>query len=261
MDGKYDDIEIPGPRLGDPAIFEAHPDFLKTSNHRERYHWRWDTPEKYQLNMRAYFRMLSGIDHAMNRVLRVLEEEGLADNTIVVYSADNGYYMGDRGFAGKWSHHEQSQRVPLVIYDPRQAKEKRGRLVETMALNLDLPATFLDWAEVTIPESYQGSSLVPVLNGESNPQGWREDFFCEHFNPRYSMSWEGVRGERFKYARYVDQDPVYEFLHDLENDPDELVNLADNLEYAAQLKQLRQRTDPLFEHYSGMTRPNVNSLP
>lgn len=75
-------------------------------------------------------------------------------------------------------------------------------------------------------------------------------FFCEHLNLRYGMSWEGVRGERFKYARYVDQDPVQEFLHDLKNDPNELVNLAGNPEYAALLKQLRQRTDALLESYA-----------
>ena len=250
MDGKYENVEMPEPRLSDPAIFAAHPDFFKTSNHRERFNWRWNTPEKYQTNMRAYFRMLSGIDHAMARVLRVLEAEGLADNTIVVYSADNGYYMGDRGFAGKWSHHEQSQRVPLVVYDPRQPEGHRGRLVDTMALNLDLPATFLDWAEVEVPASYQGASLKPVLDGDALSEEWREDFFCEHLNLRYGMSWEGVRGQRFKYARYVDQDPVQEFLHDLKNDPDELVNLVGNPEYAAQLKQLRQRTDVLLESYA-----------
>jgi arylsulfatase A-like enzyme len=251
MDGKYDDIEIPAPRLSAAAIFPAHPVFFKTSNHRERFHWRWDTPDKYQINMRAYFRMLSGIDHAMSRVLQVLEEEGFAENTIVLYAADNGYYMGDRGFAGKWSHHEQSQRVPLVIYDPRQPEGHRGRTVDTMALNLDLPATFMDWAGVAIPASYQGASLKPVIEGDANPEGWREDFFCEHFNPRYSMSWEGVRGERFKYARYIDQDPVQEFLHDLKNDPDELTNLAGDPEYAAQLEQLRQRTDALADRYDG----------
>lgn len=250
MDGKYDDITIPEPRLSDPAIFEAHPEFLKASNHRERFHWRWDTPEKYQLNMRAYFRMLSGIDHAMSRVLQVLEEEGLADNTIVIYAADNGYYMGDRGFAGKWSHHEQSQRVPLVVFDPRQPEENRGRIVDTMALNLDLPATFLDWAGVAIPVSYQGDSLKSIVDGHETPEGWREDFFCEHSNPRYSMSWEGVRGERFKYARYTDQNPGYEFLHDLENDPDELINLAENPEYGILLTQLRQRTAALAKRYA-----------
>ena len=126
MVGKYDEIDIPDPRLSGPAIWEAHPEFLKTSNHRERYHWRWDTQEKYQLNMRANFRMLSGIDYALARVLRVLEEEGLSEDTIVLYSADNGYYMGDRGFAGKWSHHEQSQRVLLIIYDPRHPEKRRA---------------------------------------------------------------------------------------------------------------------------------------
>lgn len=249
MDGKYDDIQIPAPRLSDPAIFDAHPPFLKTSNHRERFGWRWDTPQKYQLNMRAYFRMLSGIDHAISRVLRVLKEEGLAENTIVVYSADNGYYMGDRGFAGKWSHHEQSQRVPLIIYDPRLPENQRDRIVNTMALNMDLPPTFLDWAGVAIPTSYQGASLKPIVDGAATPQDWRDDFFCEHLNLKYQMSWEGVRGQRFKYARYTDQQPAYEFLHDLKNDPDELINLADDPAYASRLEQLRQRTDALIKNY------------
>jgi arylsulfatase A-like enzyme len=250
MDGKYDKVEIPEPRLSDPAIFAAHPRFFQISNHRERFRWRWDTPEKYEINMRAYFRMLSGIDHVMKRVLRTLEEEGLAENTIVVYSADNGYYLGDRGFAGKWSHHEQSQRVPLVIFDPRQPNGRRGRSVAAMALNLDLPATFLDWAGVAIPDSYQGASLKPLIENTATPEGWRDDFFCEHFNPRYRMSWEGVRGKRFKYARYVDQVPVYEFLHDLVNDPDEFVNLTHDPEHASVLKRLQQRTDGLAAEFA-----------
>ncbi len=137
----------------------------------------------------------------------------------------------------------------LVIFDPRQPKQHRGRIVDTMVLNLDLPATFLDWAGVPVPAGYQGASLKPMIEGKATPETWREDFFCEHFNPRYAMSWEGVRGQRFKYARYLDQNPVYEFLHDLKDDPDELINLATNPEYAAQLKLMRQRTDVLAEGY------------
>lgn len=249
MDGKYDDVTIPVPRLSDPAVYEAHPEFFRNSNHRERFHWRWDTQEKYQTNMRAYFRMLTGIDHVINRVLQTLKEEGLAENTIVVYAADNGYYMGDRGFAGKWSHHEQSLRVPLIVFDPRQPKSSRGRASDAMALNLDLPATFLDWGGVPVPPTYQDVSLKPLIESIATPKGWREDFFCEHTNPRYAMSWEGVRGQRFKYARYVDQDPAYEYLHDLKNDPDELTNLASDPDHASLLKQLRQRTDALAEEY------------
>mgnify|MGYP003996833189 FL=1 len=81
--------------------------------------------------------------------------------------------MGDRGFARKWSHHEQSQRVPLVIFDPRQPKQHRGHTVDTMALNLDLPATFLDWAGVPVPASYQGASLKPMIEGKATPETWR----------------------------------------------------------------------------------------
>ena len=94
MDGKYEDITIPAPHLSAPAIYQAHPEFFKKSNHREPFHWLWDIQEKYQTNMRAYFRMLTGIDHVINRVLQTLEEEGLADNTIVVYAADNAVLHG-----------------------------------------------------------------------------------------------------------------------------------------------------------------------
>jgi arylsulfatase A-like enzyme len=97
--------------------------------------------------MRAYYRMISGIDKGIARVLAALQEAGLADNTIIVYSADNGYYCGDRGFQGKWSHFEESLRVPMVIYDPRLPKEKRGRVTDEFVLNVDLPATFIDWAD------------------------------------------------------------------------------------------------------------------
>ena len=77
--------------------------------------------------MQAYFRMISGIDHVVGRLVKQLEEQGLADNTVIPYTADNGYYLGDRGFAGKWTHYEESLRVPLVVYDPSLPKAKQGR--------------------------------------------------------------------------------------------------------------------------------------
>jgi len=95
----YEDIEMPLPKLSDSEIFDNHPDFLKNSLNRERYFWRWDTDEKYQINMKAYYRMISGYDNVMKRVLEALKEKGLHENTIIIYSADNGYYMGNRGFA------------------------------------------------------------------------------------------------------------------------------------------------------------------
>ena len=119
-----------------------------------------------------------------------------------------------------------------------------------MALNLDLPSTFLDWAGAIIPERYQGRSSKPIVEGPQTAD-WRTETFHEHFAVRQRIpSFEGVRNERFKYVRYFDHGGR-EFLHDLKNDPDELVNLADNPEYSSTMKELRQRTDERVAEYGG----------
>jgi arylsulfatase A-like enzyme len=251
VDGMYDDVQIPKPRLNDPDIFSSLPAFMRESMNRDRYHWRWDTPEKYEKNMRAYFRMISGIDRVVGRIRDALKAGGFDKNTIIFYTGDNGYYMGDRGFAGKWSHYEQSLRVPLIIFDPRLPQSLRGKTRSSMALNVDLPATLLDYAGVSVPDHYQGRSLAPLL-GEEEISDWRGDFFCEHLMDHASIpKWEGVRGRRYKYARYFQQEPPYELLHDLENDPDELKNLANDPDHAGHLQRLRQRCDNLRDAYGG----------
>lgn len=266
VDGMYEDLEMAPPRLNDPAIFDGQPEFLKTSINRERYFWRWNTEQKYQTNMRAYYRMVSGIDQAIGRFIKALNEAGLAENTIIVYSADNGYYMGNRGFAGKWSHYEESLRVPLIVADPRAPEPRRGSVTDALALNLDLPSTFLDWAGVEVPERYQGRSLQPVI-ADGKPEDWRNETFHEHFAVRDRIpAFEGIRNERFKYVRYFDHENR-EFLHDLQNDPDELVNLADAPEHAETLKAMRERTtarvaelggplDPLKGQFTASTVPH-----
>ena len=253
-DGLYEDRVMPLPRLNDPATFDELPEFLKTTINRERYFWRWNTGEKYQDNMRAYLRMVTGIDNAIGRFVEALEEAGLADNTIIVYSADNGYYMGNRGLAGKWAHHDESLRVPLIIHDPRVSTSQRGKVTDAFALNLDLPSTFLDWAEVEIPERYQGHSLEPIVSG-GIPSDWRAETFHEHFAVRNRIpAFEGVRNEHFKYVRYVDH-ANHEFLHDLMNDPDELINLAYDPEFSEQLESMREATDRHVAIYGGPLLP------
>ncbi len=253
VDGLYDDIEMYPPKLNDPAIFEALPEFYKTSLSRERYFWALNTPEKYQTNLRAYSRMVTGIDREIGRFLEELEKAGLAENTIIVYSADNGYHFGNRGLSGKWSHFEESIRVPLIIADPRVADAQRGKVSDAMALNLDLPSTFLDWAGVTVPDRYQGRSLRPLVEAEK-PADWRTESFHEHFAVRNRIpAWEGIRTEKFKYARYFDHD--YEFLHDLKNDPDELKNLATDPAHAETLKTMRERTAAVVAEMGGELPP------
>lgn len=254
VDGLYEDRSIPPPRLGAPSIFESQPQFLKDSINRERWFWGYDTPEKYETNVRAYYRMISGIDKGIARVLAALKEAGLADNTIIVYAADNGYYLGDRGFQGKWSHYEESLRVPLVIYDPRMAKANRGQVRDEMVLNVDLPATFLNWAGATTPARYEGTSLAPLVEGAKDVT-WRTSFFCEHVDLAPFITWEGIRDQRYVYARYFDQKPVYEFLHDLQTDPDELKNLATDPAHGDVLTKLREQCDQQMNARGGPLLP------
>ncbi|MDE0769841.1 MAG: sulfatase [Opitutaceae bacterium] len=250
VDGMYDDVEIANPRLGDPNVRESLPEFFgEGSMNRQRWYWRWDTPEKYDTNIRAYYRMLSGIDNTIGRVVRALEAKGIADNTIIVYMGDNGYMMGDRGMAGKWNHFEQSLRVPLVIYDPRVKQKKAFRTESEVVLNIDLAPTFLEAAGIEAPTHYQGRSLLSMVKGKK-ARNWRDDFFCEHLMERADIpKYEGVRGERYVYARYFEHD--YEFLHDLKADPDQLVNYANNPEYQRVLAKMRARCDELRDEYGG----------
>ncbi|WP_299465223.1 sulfatase-like hydrolase/transferase [uncultured Gimesia sp.] len=254
VDGMYEETVIAPPRLGDPAIFDGQPDFLKTTINRERYFWRWNTDEKYQTNMRAYYRMVSGIDGAIGRFMQALEAAGLAENTIIVYSADNGYYMGNRGLAGKWSHYEEAIKVPLIVADPRVPQNQRGKVTDAPALNLDLPATFLDWAGVEIPARYQGHSLKPVVDN-GKPADWRTETFHEHFAVRNRIpAYEGLRNAQFKYVRYFDHGN-HEFLHDLKHDPDELVNLAGDPQHAKTLEEMRNRTTDRVKELGGPLDP------
>jgi len=234
----YSDINMPLPRLNDSLIFDAHPQFLKESLNRERYFWRWDEEEKYQINLRAYFRMISGYDKVIGRILDSLQSQGLADNTVIIFTADNGYYMGNRGFAGKWSHYEESIRVPMVIYDPAAEKVTRNNQ-DHMVLNLDVPATILDYAEVEIPEGYEGQSLQSLVRGKAVE--WRNQFFIEHRMDHPKLpKFIGVRGERYVYAQYYEQDPPFEYLHDLEEDPDQLKNYKSDMGYEEVLRQMRE---------------------
>ena len=241
-DGMYEDVEMPAPKLDDEKYFNALPPFLQDPKNlnRERYFWRWDTPEKYQTNMRAYYRMISGTDNAIARILDVLKKKGLDDNTIIIYSADNGYMMGDRGTAGKWNHYEQSLRVPLIVYDPRQPKGQRGRVVSELVSNLDIAPTFVEWGGADVPTVYQGRSVAPLVAGEKVPD-WPQDFYCEHMFKRFN-NWHAVRGKRYKYATYYEEaDGPYECLYDLEKDPNEAVNLNANPEYADVLEKIKAR--------------------
>ncbi|MFK7851298.1 MAG: sulfatase [Akkermansiaceae bacterium] len=257
VDGMYEDIEPATPHLGDPKYFEMQPEFLKKSLNRKRWFWRWDTEKKYRINMRAYYRMLTGMDKIIGRVQAELEKQNLAENTVIIYTADNGFYMGERGFAGKWSHYEESLRVPLIIYDPRPESMPRGITVPLLALNLDLPATILDIANIATPTKYQGESLLKLLHGDT-PKHWRTDFFTEFRSSNKQLpDWYGIHGERYTYANYHEQDPPVEMLYDLREDPQQLHNLAKDPIHQATLTKLHSKTKSYIQNYS---RPEIMKI-
>ena len=236
----YQEDVIPPAPLSEPGFFDALPEFLKTSENRRRWKMRFATPEAYQESVKGYYRLITGVDHQLGRMLQVLRRRRFNDNTIVIYTGDNGFYLGERGFAGKWYPHEVSIRVPLVVHDPRLAADRRGARSEAMALSIDVAPTILAMAGVDAPSSMQGESLAPLLEGIKTP--WRTEFFYEHLfqHPRIPST-EAVRDARYKYIRFVDRDPVHEELYDLQADPYEAHNLAGKSEWNETLCRMRAK--------------------
>jgi arylsulfatase A-like enzyme len=236
-------------------FWSTQPEFLKNSESRVRFNWRFNEPRKYQEMVKGYYRMISGVDMAIGRLLDELKQRRLADNTVVIFTSDNGYFLGDRGFADKWYIYEHSIRVPLIVYDPREGKSNHGRVCDATVLNVDLAATILSLAGVDVPPSMQGRSLVPFLDGQT-PSEWRTDFFFEHLFDRHNIpKSEGVRTERYSYVRWFEQQPVVEELYDHEEDFDETKNLIAAPQFAEVAARLRRRTDELRDAYGG---PYVN---
>lgn len=240
-DGFYDGVHIPVPETADPAFFDSHPEFLKKSLNRTRWLWRFDTPDKYQKMVKGYYRMISGVDAVIGRIIAELRNLEQHENTIIILSSDNGYFLGERGFAGKWLMHDVSIRVPLIIYDPRFPLSQKGSIREELALNIDIPATILDMACLETPSTMEGTSLIPVLGRKVKE--WRKEIFCEHLwdNAEIPQS-ECIRTLRWKYIRYP-QHPDFEELYDLKSDPKETHNLVSKAVYSSVLKELREKCD------------------
>ncbi|MCX6223938.1 MAG: sulfatase-like hydrolase/transferase, partial [Bacteroidia bacterium] len=246
-DTLYQNAVIPVPRTSTKEVFESHPAFIRNSFSRERWYWRFDTPEKFQEMVKGYYRMISGVDAVVGRIRQKLKERGLADNTIIIFMGDNGYFLSDRQLADKWLMYEQSLRVPLIIYDPRVSDKYRGKTPSTPGLNIDIDPTILDFAGVIIPESCQGQSLVPVVKGM--PVKPREYILFEHLWDFASIPQsECVRSEQYKFIRYP-QHPGFEEFYDLKNDPDEVRNLIKDSVDLKVIPEYREKLDSLIKVY------------
>lgn len=237
----YVDKAIPKPPTATDAYFQRLPQSVQTSEGRTRWHWRYDTPEKYQHNTSDYYRLITGIDREVGRIMDAIQASGRAGQTVVVFTSDNGYALGDRGLADKWFMYEEDIRDPLIILDPRQPAANRGRTENAMTLNIDFAPTLLELAGIAPPPGMQGRSLLPFLANQ-HPPDWRKEFFYEHdYGPNIIPPSEGVRTERWSYIRWINETPPIEELYDVQADPLEARNLAADPAHAPTLAQLRAR--------------------
>ncbi|MFI3280991.1 MAG: sulfatase [Rikenellaceae bacterium] len=177
---------------------------------------------KYQQYMRDYLQVVYRLDQNIGRVLDYLEQKGLLENTLVVYTSDQGFYMGEHGWFDKRFMYEESFCTPLVMRLPNGKKGQIDQLVQ----NIDYAPTFLELANAPIPDDIQGESLVPLLKGEK-PEDWRGSLyyhFYEYPGEHSVRRHYGVRTERYKLIRFYNDIEAWE-LYDLEEDPKEMNNL------------------------------------
>ncbi|MDX1647149.1 MAG: sulfatase [Longimicrobiales bacterium] len=205
---------------------------------------RW----KYQRYIKDYLRTIASVDRNLGRVLDYLDREGLTENTVVVYTSDQGFFLGDHGWFDKRWMYEESLRTPLIVRWPAEIEpaSRRDELVQ----NLDLAETFLDLAGAPVPERMQGESLLPLLRGDPAP-AWRDAIYYQYFEyPGWHMVRRhyGVRTATHKLIHYYEIDEWE--LFDLDADPDELNSVHDDPAYAAVRLDLENRLDSLRIYYS-----------
>ncbi|MDR3197523.1 MAG: sulfatase [Planctomycetaceae bacterium] len=204
---------------------------------------RW----KYQCYMKDYLSCVAAVDDSIGQITEFLDKNGLAENTVVVYASDQGFYLGEHGWFDKRFMYNESFKTPLIVR--WNGVVKPGSINNDIVSNVDFAATFLEMASVPIPDDIQGRSLVPVLKGQT-PTDWRKSFYYHYYEyPAVHMvkRHEGVYDGRFKLIHFYNDIDEWEF-YDLQTDPQELRNAIDNSTYSAEIIRLkteleRQKTE------------------
>lgn len=208
---------------------------------------------KFQRYMRDYLKVVKSLDDNVGRLLDHLEEEGLLENTLIVYTSDQGFYMGEHGWFDKRFMYEESMRTPLIMRLPDRFVRENGleaRDIPELVQNIDYAPTFLELAGAEIPDDIQGESLVPLLKGE-HPDNWRQSLYyhfyeypAEHSVKRHY----GIRTDRYKLIHFYHDIDAWE-LYDLLEDPNELHNLYSQPGYEALTDSLKVQLAGLREQY------------
>lgn len=223
-----------------PEEHSKLPKFVQDGYNSRSYDTMFGTDEKLQTYLGHYYEKIKGVDRSIGEITRMLEEKGIADNTVIIYLSDHGTHFGEKQMGAKWSPYEQSLRIPFLVYDPRT--KERGVVSDALVLNIDVAPTLLEMAGVQVPETMDGTSLKSLIYGKNTD--WRNHFFFEHFvsptRPIYIPRNDGVRTKTTKYARWIDLDPVVEEFYDLAKDKMESHNVINDPAYAKQIEESRQ---------------------
>ena len=255
----YKGVKIPRQVNDGDEYFEKLPNAVREHWRGRRIYKNTAGPGKYQEFMERYYQCISGIDVVIGHLRDELKRLKLDDNTIIIYTSDNGFFCGSKGLGGKCLLYEESIRTPLIIFDPRLDTSKRAARLPQLVMSVDFGPTMLDIAGLKPPATMQGLSLLPLLTGQKTQ--WRDSTFHEnnftsHFMPALrnagdqrekvlerSVRSKSVRTKRWKYIRYFEQRPVIEELFDIQNDPIEAFNLAEKPEYSDTLVSLHKQYD------------------
>lgn len=205
---------------------------------------RW----KYQRYMHDYLGAVDAVDEGVGRLLDYLDKTGLAKNTIVVYTSDQGFYLGDHGWFDKRFMYEESLRMPLLVRWPKHTKA--GSVNDDIVLNLDFAETFLDAAGVDVPADMQGESMTPILKGKT-PRNWRNAMYYHYYEYPAIHAVKrhyGIRTKRYKLIHFYYDIDCWE-LYDLKNDPHELVNLYNDPDYTDLVRKLTKQLRTLQAQY------------
>lgn len=225
------------------AAYQPKNDAFMAANLNGKELVRW----KYQRYLKDYLRCIKSVDDCVGELRAWLEANGLAENTVVIYSSDQGFYLGEHGWFDKRFMFDESYRTPLLVKWPGVVKP--GGVNGDLVSNLDFAQTFLDIAGIAIPADMQGASLVPILKGET-PTDWRKTHYYHYYEyPGWHMvhRHEGVYDGRHKLMNFYDLGEWE--LYDLETDPNELKNQFANPDFADEVARLRKELNRLREQY------------
>ena len=198
--------------------------------------------------MRDYLACIRSVDDNVGRVLKYLEEKGLLENTLIVYTSDQGFYMGEHGWFDKRFMYEESFRTPLMMRPPKGFMHNGE--ISHLVQNIDYAPTFLDLAGIAIPEEMQGKSLKPLLQGEDNVH-WREAVYYHYYefpNEHMVKKHYGIRNNRYKLVHFYDDIDAWEF-YDLASDPQEMTNQFNNPEYSETIRKMKADLKSLILEY------------